>query len=249
MTHDFCHRVLWALDFAQGLLLPTETWERFLKQPRSAFQTSPSAKRTEKNRFSGVLRTITHKTPPADRDRIERSPRSLTARESKQCAAPKRRVFERPRLPEPQVREDRSHHRRILDQRNHPHRALALAAHERVSFVDFADQPRPGQLRAARVLTKHFNDAAGRSRHRSGDLRLARSATAARVPAHVPDELLVAIGNMLAKQLQPQGTRHRLEVALEPKMHLRAVDHGARSRAGLDRGARRGVPAARRGAL
>ena len=33
---------------------------------------------------------------------------------------------------------------------------------------------------------------------------------------------------MLAKQLQPLGARHHLEVALEPKVHLRAVDHGAR---------------------
>ena len=33
------------------------------------------------------------------------------------------------------------------ERRNHPHRALAPGTHERISFVDFADQPRPGEGR------------------------------------------------------------------------------------------------------
>ena len=42
-----------------------------------------------------------------------------------------------------------------------------------------------------------------------------------RVPADVANEVLVAIGNVLAQRRQPLRTRHHLEVPLRPEMHLK----------------------------
>jgi hypothetical protein len=56
------------------------------------------------------------------------------------------------------VRENRSHHDGVFDQRDDTHRAFALGAFERVRFIDLADQPRPGGLGAAmpgKVLLMH----------------------------------------------------------------------------------------------
>jgi len=39
--------------------------------------------------------------------------------------------------------------------------------------------------------------------------------------------MLVAVGHVPAKELQPLGARHDLEVALEAGVHLRAVDNRA----------------------
>ena len=136
-------------------------------------------------------------------------------------------ALHRLRLPAAQVHENRSHHDGVLDQRDDAHRAFALHALERIGFIHLADQPRPSGLGAARVLAQHFGDAVGSGRRRSGSLRLAHSATAARVPTAVPHELLVAIGDVFAEQLQPLGARHDLEVPLQSQVHLRAVDHRA----------------------
>lgn len=135
------------------------------------------------------------------------------------------------RLPALQVLEDAAHDRGVVDERDHPHWALADGTDERVGLVDLADEPRPGCLGPCRNLARRF----GRGGGRRGRVLCRRplgpfAAHAVRVPACVPDEVFVAIGNVAAEELEPLGPGHELEVALEAFVHLRAIDDRAAGR-------------------
>ena len=52
-----------------------------------------------------------------------------------------------------QVLEDAPDDSRILDQRNHPRRPLALGAFQGIGFVDLVDESRPGGFRASRKFS------------------------------------------------------------------------------------------------
>jgi len=58
---------------------------------------------------------------------------------------------------------------RVVDQRDHTHGPLADGAYERIRFVDFADEPRPGGLGADGDLAHRYLGCRGRLR---GLLRL-----------------------------------------------------------------------------
>ena len=51
--------------------------------------------------------------------------------------------------PAPEVLEDAPHHARIVDQRDHAHRACTFGTDEPIGFADLADEPCPGCLGAA----------------------------------------------------------------------------------------------------
>jgi hypothetical protein len=57
----------------------------------------------------------------------------------------------------------------------------------------------------------------------------ALAARSIRIPPDVANEVLVSVWNVPAQQLQPLGPGHHLEVPLQARVHLRAVD----DRAGL----------------
>jgi len=123
------------------------------------------------------------------------------------------------RRPAPQVLEDAAHDLGIVDERHDPHRPLALDADERIGFVDPADELRLGGPGARGGLFRgHRRVWAWRAFRRSFLRPFA--ARPVGVPAHVANEVLVAVRDVAAEQLQPLGPGHELEVALQTRVHL-----------------------------
>jgi len=112
------------------------------------------------------------------------------------------------------VIEDAPHHARIVDQGDHAHWAAVITSafwtYERIGFVDLANKPRPGGLGAGGELAHVFDVCWGLGH---GVLRLERlrafTARAVRVPADIAHQMLVAIGDVFAEQLQPLGPGHQ----------------------------------------
>lgn len=111
--------------------------------------------------------------------------------------------------------------RAVVDERDHAHRALALRAFERIDFVDFVDQARPG---GARPVGAHARGVASLDLARDDFNRLGRHApalspAAVRVPAGVAHQVLEAIRDVSAELCQPIGPGRDLEVAHERLVH------------------------------
>jgi len=122
------------------------------------------------------------------------------------------------------VGEDLADDRPIFGECDDAHRALALGAFERIDFVDFVDEARPGRAHARGFANIDFH----RSDHgflRAGEPAL--SAATVRVPAGVAHQVLKAVRNVAAQLRKPICAGHDLEVALERPVHARAVDDDA----------------------
>ena len=85
-----------------------------------------------------------------------------------------------------------------------------------------------GLFCASRKFIRRLLDRRRQSDTSSGQSLLrALAPRTVRVPTHVAHQVLVAVGDVFAKQRQPLGAWHDLEVALQAGVHLGAVDHHA----------------------
>ena len=127
--------------------------------------------------------------------------------------------------------EDAPHDKRIVDQREYAHRAVALRTFEWIGFVDLANQPRPSRLGARGELAHGLDGRYARRRRILALLSLRPlPARAIGVPADIAHQVLVAVRDVPAQQLQPLRPGHHLEVSLQPEVHLGAIDDGAGGR-------------------
>jgi hypothetical protein len=111
----------------------------------------------------------------------------------------------------------------IVDDGNHPHRPPALRTFERIDFIDLLDQARPGCFGAIGNLRLSLVLRHGRVRVVGCPL----TANPVGVPADVAHEVLIAIGDVAAQQLQPWRARHQLKrVALDQRIRLLGVRAG-----------------------
>jgi hypothetical protein len=112
----------------------------------------------------------------------------------------------RRRRPQAQVLEDASDDCRILDSsamtRIGP---LHVGAFQGIGLIDFADQPRPRSLGTGRNAVAGLLAWREAARHRRAAMLPlpAWPACPVRLPADIANEVLVAIGNVLAQQRQP----------------------------------------------